>query len=66
MSTLSDTIDQAKRRVADQVLALASTCPFVSYKEIAKHVGCSEDFVQSVMKKAGFSRRPGRKPKGVK
>jgi hypothetical protein len=64
--TLSDTIDQAKRRVADHVLALASTRPLNSYKEIATHVGCSEDFVQSVMKRAGFTRRPGRKPKAVK
>lgn len=66
MSRLSNTINQAKRQIADSILSFTAAYPLASYKEIAKLVGCSEDFVQSVMKRAGFARRPGRKPKAVK
>jgi hypothetical protein len=66
MSRLSDTIDQAQSQIAARILSLTAANPLVSYKEVAKQVGCSEDFVQSVMKRAGFARRPGRKPKAVK
>lgn len=66
MSRLSDTIDQAQSQIAARILSLTAANPLVSYKEVAKQVGCSEDFVRSVMKRAGFARRPGRKPKAVK
>ncbi len=62
MSRVREAIRQAKEQIADNVLTLTAAIPQASYREIAALVGCSEDFVQAVVKQAGIKRRSGRKP----
>lgn len=62
MSRLSDIINQQKKQIADNILTFTAAYPLTPYKEVARLQGCSEDFVLSVMKRAGIKRKRGPKP----
>jgi hypothetical protein len=56
-------IQSLKEQLTQRIVELAIAEPALTYEQIGKRFGCSEDFVCLAMKAAGRSRKPGPKPR---